>query len=150
MSKVKVHFVGNVCRDAEHRVTKNGKDVLTFTVAVNEHGRNTEYVRCNIYGALGNSIGRYVVSGKLVEVCGTASTSAYMGGDGKPHSSLNVYVEDIFLLSGGRRVEDDERQIDLAQGESAVGDAEEVFAGGKTMEEIKASWDSLTMDDIPF
>lgn len=137
MSKVKTHFVGNVCRDAEQRVTKNGKDVLTFTVGVNESGSLTEYVRCNIYGALGKAIGRYIVSGKLVEICGTVSASAYMGNDGKPHSSLNVYVEDIFLLAGGRRVEDDdERPVDLAQ--------------AKTAEEIAANWETLTTDNIPF
>lgn len=145
--KLNVHFVGRLATEPEQRVTASGKEVASCRVCVHEDKGKDTFLQVSAFGSLAAFLAGHFRKGDGIEVSGSISWSLY---EGKKGAGVNVVVfaNSLDFIPSSRR--SDERPVDLMQGESAVGDAEEVFAGGKTMEEIKASWDTLTTDDIPF
>jgi single-strand DNA-binding protein len=100
---------GNLTKDSQHRVTGNGKDVLSFTIAVN-HGTKdaprVDYVDCSIWGDRAKSkLGEYLVKGQKVLVDGIPSVNAYIAkDDGAAKGTLTLMVGALELLgssSGG-------------------------------------------------
>ena len=94
-------IIGNLTADPEHRTTQAGKEVTTFTVAVNRRGQDNavDYFRVSAWGELGNNCNRYLTKGRKVAVCGPVSVSAYNGKDGKAHGNLEVMAQNVEFLS---------------------------------------------------
>jgi single-strand DNA-binding protein len=100
---------GNLTKDATHRVTANGKDVLSFTIAVNHGSKESprvDYIDCSIWGDRAKSkLGEYLVKGQKVLVDGIPGVNAYIGKeDSAAHGTLTLMVGALELLgssSGG-------------------------------------------------
>ena len=92
---------GNVGRNAEMR-TINGKDVMTFSVAVeSRRGKDAEttWVRVNYYN--GGKLAQYVVKGAKVVVCGRLQVGVY---NDKP--DVTLWADNVEILKYADR--DDE------------------------------------------
>lgn len=104
-------IVGNVGRDPELRYTQSGVAVCSFTVAVterwndrqtNEKREKTEWFRVSAWRGLGETCQQYVHKGMQIMVAGTVSSSAFLGQDGQPRSSVELTARDVqFLGSAG-------------------------------------------------
>ena len=94
-------IIGNLVRDPELRSTQSGKEVCTFTVAVNRRGKDngTDYFRVSAWGELGKNCQKYLDKGRKVCVSGSVSASAYTNKDGKPVGSLEVFAGEVEFLS---------------------------------------------------
>lgn len=107
-------IIGNLTNDPELRTTPTGKDVCSFTVAVNRRGQyNTpDYFRVASWGEQGKNCKKFLSKGKKVAVVGAVSCHAYNQKNGEPGATLDVMAEEVEFLSpkdsGFTRVEDDE------------------------------------------
>ncbi len=98
-------IVGNLTKAPETRTTQGGKNVCTFTVAVNRRqkdaeGRNiADFFRVSAWGQMGENCQKYLDKGKKVAVVGSVSVHAYQGQDGSPKASLEVFASNVEFLS---------------------------------------------------
>ena len=95
-----VTLIGNAGKDAESRMTPNGKLVASFSLALNE-GKDKPplWVRVSAWEKLAEIVVQYVTKGKQVAVVGRLSQpNAYISKDGKPAASYEITAEKIQLL----------------------------------------------------
>jgi single-strand DNA-binding protein len=94
-------IIGNITKDPESRTTQSGKQVVTFTVAVNRRGDKdkSDFFRVSVWGESGANCMKYLGKGKKVGVTGSVSASAYKAQDGSPRASLEVSATSVEFLS---------------------------------------------------
>lgn len=97
-------ITGNCTKDPELRTTPNGKNVCTFTVAVNRKKKiqgqpEADFFRVSAWDALGENCAKYLVKGKKVGVVGAVSVHVYTTQDGKAGASLEVVANEVEFLS---------------------------------------------------
>ena len=106
-----MNIIGRLTRDAEVRTLSNNKQVVNFSVAVNDNYKNkqgewieqTAFFDCS-YWRTPNVI-KLLTKGRLVELSGRVSTRAWIGKDGEAKAGLNFHTSDIKPLGGGKRAE---------------------------------------------
>lgn len=94
-------ITGRITEDAKVHSVKDDRQVVNFTVAVNDGYKAksgewvnlTEFYRCAYW--LGANIARHLTKGRLVEVTGRASVSAWTGRDGGARADLNFHTSHI-------------------------------------------------------
>ena len=101
----RLFITGNATKDAELRTTPQGKNVCTFTVAVNRRKKvegqpEADFFRVSAWDALGEICAKYIQKGKKVAVVGAVSVHAYSTQDGKPGATLDVVASEVEFLSG--------------------------------------------------
>src|SRR5690606_4165313 len=106
-----MNIIGRLTRDAEVRTLSNEKQVVNFSVAVNDKHRNkqgerveqTAYFDCAYW--ISTNVARLLTKGTLVELSGRVSARAWMGKDGETRAELNFHTSQIKLHGGGKRAE---------------------------------------------
>ena len=96
-------IVGRITRNAEIRQTANNKQVVNFSVAINENyttkqGERIEqatFYNCSYW--INTKIAEFLTKGTLVELMGRISSNAWIGKDGEIHSGLNFHTLKIKL-----------------------------------------------------
>lgn len=96
-------IIGNLTKEPELRTTQAGKEVCTFTVAVNRPRKNNEeqgadFFRVSAWNELGKLCARYLDKGRKVCVVGPVSVHAYEA-QGKAGASLEVLANTVEFLS---------------------------------------------------
>ena len=93
-------IIGNLTNDPEHRTTASGKEVTTFTVAVNRRGgKDADFFRVSVWGEMGNTCAKYLAKGRKVGVSGSVSASAYKDRNGEARANLEVFAQSVEFLS---------------------------------------------------
>lgn len=93
-------IIGNLTADPEQRSTQTGKQVTSFTVAVNKRGGDgSDFFRVTAWEKLGELCNKYLSKGRKVCVIGAVGVSAYNDKDGKAHGSLEVTAHEVEFLS---------------------------------------------------
>lgn len=143
MSFSKIVIMGNLTADPEQRTTPNGRELTSFTIAVNTRagaGReeNTTFYRCTMWGNRGEAIAKYVTKGQQLLVSGTLSARSYQAKDGTERQSLEVNVDDFSFVGSRRSQEGDAQPRTTNTNETA--DAEPV-------DDID---EPIDLSDIPF
>ena len=100
----KLYIIGNLVRDPESRTTQSGKQVCSFTVAVNrprhaEGQPDVDFFRVNAWNALADNCARYLTKGKKVCVVGPVSVSTYTTQGGETRASMDVKADEVEFLS---------------------------------------------------
>lgn len=122
-----MNIIGRLTRDAQISTLPNEKQVVNFSVAVNDSYRNktgervelTEYFNCAYW--ISPKVAKVLTKGTIVALTGRVSAKAWMGNDAKPHASLNFHTSDIKLLGGGKKVS----EVDAAAKSTSQGSADE-------------------------
>ena len=96
-------IIGNLTKEPEMRTTQSGKEVCTFTVAVNRLRKNNEeqdadFFRVSAWNELGKLCGKYLDKGRKVCVVGPVSVHAYEA-QGKTSASMEVLANTVEFLS---------------------------------------------------
>lgn len=130
----KLTIIGNLTRDPETRTTKSGKNVCTFTVAVNKRNRDQgpDYFRVTAWDKLGENCFRYLDKGRKVAVVGPVSVSTYTANDGSTRAQLEVTANEVEFLSS---------QFDGQQTEALKPQTEST---------VPAGYEEVSDDDLPF
>ena len=100
----KLTIIGNLTRDTELRTTTSGKDVCSFTVAVNRRKKiegqpDADFFRVSTWGELAKTCHQYLSKGKKVCVIGSVSVSVYTAQDGTARAQLEMMAGDVEFLS---------------------------------------------------
>ncbi len=98
-------FTGRIGRDAEHRTTSNGKDVVNFSLAVDERRggeKSTLWVSCGMWGERGQKLAQYLTKGAVVSVAGPVRVESYTSKSGETASKLCCTVNELSLHGGNR------------------------------------------------
>lgn len=108
-------IIGNLTKEPELRTTNTGKEVCSFTVAVNRRKTSNnqdpgaDYFRVSAWEERGRTCNKYLHKGSKVCVVGTVSVKPYKNNQGEPAANLEVKADDVEFLSpknAGAIVED--------------------------------------------
>ena len=94
-------IIGRITKDATVNKTKNDRQVVNFSIAINdsyktkdgERRQFTTYVNCSYW--INTGVSCLLLKGALVELSGRINVNAYAGLNGEPRASLNCQVDKI-------------------------------------------------------
>ena len=98
----KCFISGRLTADPVSRTTQSGKQVCTFTIAVNRRGSQQEaadFFRISAWNGLADICQRYLAKGRKVAVVGSVSVSTYTTQNGETRASMEVSAEDVEFLT---------------------------------------------------
>ena len=101
----KLFITGNLTKNPELRTTSAGKEVCTFTVAVNRRktGNNqkpeADFFRVSAWDGLAKSCGQFLAKGRKVAVVGSVSVHTFQTQTGETKAQLEVNASDVEFLS---------------------------------------------------
>lgn len=101
-----LNIIGNLTKAPEGRTTTTGKQVCTFTVAVNRTGVNkdkTDFFRVTVWDRLAESCLKYLDKGRKVFVCGTVGIDVYTAQNGETRAQMVVDGDKVEFLSSVER-----------------------------------------------
>lgn len=110
MSINRVTISGNLTRDPEVRTTSSGTAVLNFGMAVNDRRKNQQtgewenqpnFIDCTMFGTRAQSVSQYMRKGGKVAVEGKLHQSSWTAQDGSKRHKVEVWVDEIELMSQG-------------------------------------------------
>lgn len=134
----KLIITGNLTRDPELRTTQNGKNVCTFTVAVNRRkGDEADYFRVTAWDQLGDNCQRYLAKGRKVAVVGSVSVNSYTTQNGEHRASLDVSASEVEFLSSKNEGQQNGEYAPQTVRESAPTN-------------VPVGYEEVTDDDLPF
>lgn len=134
----KLIIVGNLTRDPELRTTQNGKNVCTFTVAVNRRkGEEADFFRVSAWDQLGDNCQRYLAKGRKVAVVGSVSVNSYTTQNGEHRASLEVSASDVEFLSSKNDSQQNGEYAPQTEHKAAPID-------------VPVGYEEVTDDDLPF
>lgn len=93
-----VVLTGRLTKDPETKMTQNGKQVSSFTLAVNRTKEQTDFIRCKAFGKTAELAGQYLRKGSLVGVTGSIWTGSYQNQQGATVYTTDVVVNQLTFL----------------------------------------------------
>ncbi len=102
----KVILVGNLTRDPELRATGGGKQVCSFSVAVNrgnsrDDAGSVSYFDCTAWERTAEVISQYAHKGSGVLVSGRLEQRSWEDKEGQKRSRVEIVVEEFQFIGGG-------------------------------------------------
>lgn len=96
-----MNIIGRVTRDAEVRITSQQKQVVSFSIAINDNYRNknsenieqTSYFDCSYW--INMNVAKLLTKGSLVELTGRLNLRTWKSYDGESQAGLNFHTESI-------------------------------------------------------
>lgn len=136
-----MNITGRLTRDAQVRTLSDSRQVVNFSVAINESYKNkkgdkveqTTFFDCAYW--ISPRVAEWLTKGTVVELTGMVSARAWTGNDGEPRAGLNFNTSNIKLHGGGKKSEG-------AQGVKTGQTGEQAENKKATLKEPE--------DDIPF
>ncbi|WP_417355464.1 single-stranded DNA-binding protein [Flavobacterium sp.] len=106
-----MNIIGRLTGDAQVRTLSNEKQVVNFSLAINDNYRNskgerveqTTFMDCSYW--ISPKVADFLTKGSLVELTGRVSARAWLNKEGEARSGLNFHTSQIKLHSGGRKAE---------------------------------------------
>lgn len=113
-----MNIIGRITKNAEINTLKNDKQVVNFSLAINDSYRTkqgerveqTTYFNCSYW--ISPNVAKILTKGRLVELSGRASSSAWIGKDGEIKSGMNFHTSTIKLHGGGQKSESKEQNFE--------------------------------------
>jgi single-strand DNA-binding protein len=106
-----MNITGRVTRDAKVTTLSDSRQVVNFSVAINESYKNkkgdkveqTTFFECAYW--ISPRVAEWLTKGTVVELTGMVSARAWTGNDGEPRAGLNFNTSNIKLHGGGKKSE---------------------------------------------
>jgi single-strand DNA-binding protein len=107
-----MNIIGRITKDAQVRNLPNDKQVVNFSVAINESYRNrtgeriqqTTYFDCAYWRTA--KVAKLLTKGTLVELTGRVSSRAWLDKSGQLRAGLDFHTSNIILHFGAKNVGD--------------------------------------------
>lgn len=104
-----MEITGRLTADAEIRQAKGNRELVAFTVVVNDYYKTkdgeqkefSEFINCSYW--LSTKIADSLLKGSIVTVTGRIYLNEYEGKDGKHYASLAFHANGIKILAKGGR-----------------------------------------------
>ena len=96
----RVILIGRMTKDLETRMTSTGKQVGTFTLAVNRQGKQEEadFIRCVAWNKTAELMAKYTHKGSLIGIEGRIQTGSYTDRDGKQVYTTDIVCDSVQFL----------------------------------------------------
>ena len=101
MKMIQASAVGRLGRNAELAMSKNGREILKFSIATDSgYGDNktTTWVNCAMFGNRGAKLVDYLQKGTQVVAFGELSQREYVKKDGSNGASVEMVLSEIKLI----------------------------------------------------
>jgi len=100
----KLTVIGNLTKDPELRTTQTGKEVCSFTVAVNRRKKiqgqpEADFFRVTTWEERARVCHKYLAKGKKVCAVGPVSVRTYTASDGSTRADMEVAADEVEFLS---------------------------------------------------
>lgn len=100
----KAFEIGNLTRDPDSRTTKDGKQVCSFTIAVNrprkvEGQPDADFFRVVAFNNLADTCSRYLAKGRKVCAVGPVSVSTYQTQNGETKAQMEIMAQEVHFLT---------------------------------------------------
>ena len=99
----KAILIGRLTADPESRMTQNGTQVTTFTIAVDRRFKKgeekTDFFTCVAWRILAEICGKYLSKGKKVAVIGEIQNRSYEAKDGSKKYVTEIVLDEMEMLS---------------------------------------------------
>jgi single-strand DNA-binding protein len=134
----KIVVMGRFTADAELRSTQGGKNVTSFTLAVNrdfkgQNGeRETDFINCVAWNGTADFVTRYFKKGSMAIVSGRLQTRNYETTDGQKRTATEIVAENVYF------------------GESKRDTAESETADSGFPSTLPSEFNAEEDDDLPF
>ena len=93
-------FTGNLGRDVEKRVSKEGTNFYTFNVGVKTGKTTSSWVQCSMGDKLGDKIAQYLVKGtKVLVIKSNPTVHVYKSRTDEIVGAQQAYVMDLEILT---------------------------------------------------
>ena len=121
---------GNLVRDPELRVTQNGYQILSFTIATTRNRKNAAgewedyaiFTDCKLFGKRAESLARILSKGAKVTACGKLGCETWEDKNtGAKRSKHVIEVTQLEFMTGAKR-ENQQQQAASPYDESAYAD----------------------------
>jgi single-strand DNA-binding protein len=104
-----MNITGRVTKDAKVSTLSDSRQVVNFSVAINESYKNkkgdrveqTTFFECAYW--ISPRVAEWLTKGTVVELTGRVSARAWTGNDGEPRAGLNFNTSNIKLHGGGKK-----------------------------------------------
>jgi len=95
--------LGNLTKDPELKSTKTGKNVCTFTLAVNnnQQGANVLFIDVETWGKVAENCGRFLSKGRKVIIEGRLQLNSWKSKDGESRQKIYCTADVVHFLSRG-------------------------------------------------
>lgn len=121
-----MNIIGRITKNAEINTLTNSKQVVNFSIAINDSYKNkqgerieqTTYYNCSYW--ISPNVAKILTKGTLVELTGRASSNAWIGKDGEIRSGLNFHTSNIKLHGGGKKFDKEEQPTAKPQKATAL------------------------------
>lgn len=136
-----IQLTGNICNDLELKQTQNGKNVLSFNIAVKRPFTKdtTDFIPAVVWEQGANYLSQYGRKGSKVAITGKLTTRKYQDKDGNNRTAFEVICDTVELMDSKND----------AQGTESAGASDYYPKFGKTQDE--PNFEAVEGDDfLPF
>ncbi len=95
-------IIGTVTKDSESRVSAAGRQMVTFTLAVSDNSKFTDYINVILMEKEIDPLHE----GERVLVIGNPSVEAYLNKEQKPVGRFRVFAQEIIVLNNVNTIEE--------------------------------------------
>lgn len=128
-----VFLIGRLTRDVELRSTPTGKNVASFTLAVDRQGEGADFIDCTAWDKTAELVSQYLVKGSKVHVQGRLNHRTWEQ-DGQKRSKVEVVAYDVTFLDSKTDSENN-NQTNTVKKDEVIEDTGD---------------EPINLDDIPF
>lgn len=99
----KIVVMGRFTADTELRSTQGGKNVTSFTLAVDrdfkgqDGARKTDFINCVAWNGTADFVTRYFHKGSMAIVSGRLQTRKYETQDGQKRTATEIVAENVYF-----------------------------------------------------
>lgn len=115
-----VNLIGNLVRDVEIRKTNSGKNVASFTIAVNKYNDEVDFINCIAWEQRADVLAKYTSKGTKIGVTGSIQTGSYEHKDGHRVYTTDIVAHQVHLIDN-RKQEPTNRVDDYVEQEQQSG-----------------------------
>ena len=113
-----MNIIGRLTKNAEVRTTAQNKQVVNFSLAVNDSYRNkqgerieqTTYFDCSYW--ISPNVAKILTKGAIVELLGRVSARVWTTSNGESKASLNFNTSQIKLHGGFKKTESEQNSVE--------------------------------------
>ena len=95
-----INLIGNTCNELEVKITRSGKSVLSFNLAVKRPftKNTTDFFPIVVWDQGAEYLGKYGRKGSKVAVSGKLTTRKYTDGDGNNRTVYEIVADTVEIL----------------------------------------------------
>ena len=127
--------MGRFTKDAELRATTSGKNVASFTLAVDRDfkgpngEKETDFINCVAWQNTAEFITRYFSKGSMAVVEGRLQIRPYETTDGQKRTAAEVVVNNIYFGEGKKSADNENNSAVVDESVLPIEDAAKIFEG---------------------